>query len=875
MTDSPIFKQKFLDWLDDPEQGFYVTNTWDATKDVMGGRGRLDLFPNQRRILEHVLNFDPETGRFPYTTVVYSCPKKSGKTCINAAVSSWFAENAPMDTEIYVLAGDLEQASGRVLDDIKFNCNMKGIAAPTKYEIVYPETSTKIKALSKSYRSNAGSRHSLVSYDELWTYSCTTPDVECLTRDGWKTYDKLNIGDEIATWDSGEFKWGKAKAINVYNYDGDLLRLKHRRCDMFLTPNHRVLGKFKRHGAQKINQLDWEFKTAEEASQSYEGLVPTKSSWSGISKSYYEVPACDTIVKGSHSKKNHWNARRFPIVPFMKFMGYYMSEGNINFTQKNGSPCSVSIAQSEKVNPDKVQDIKDCLDALSVKWSYDGIMSFRISEPQLAVFLAPLGKSHEKYIYSDLKEYETEYLKELLMSFINGDGHVAGKGYQIFSTSPKLVDDILEIGIKCGYTVRHIKDNRELVGENVHKIYRASLSVGNVCYDRRLWSKEYYRGIVWCPTTEHGTWLARRNGCIYWTGNSEDSIRLWDEMQPIPTVPHSLRFITTYAGFYGESDLLWGLYLAGVGTDEHKDGKGKRIKGLEDLPCWSNGRLFVYWSHENEMPWQTEDFLEEARVAERPASYLRLFENRWVTSHEAFMPIEWWDEAIKGAEKVGLGKSAELWQDHPYRKAPVYVAVDAGIKRDCTAVMGVTFDARLGKCILMFHKIWKPLKDQPIDLDTTLKPFLRKVWKDFNVKEIAFDPSQLLQMKKQFEKEGMKMEEITQAGRDMVNASQLLFDLFNDQNFYAYPSEEIREHLRNSVAEQTSAGLRIVKDKSNRRMEEKKVDAAVAMAMACYRAVECSRAPRQEIIEIDTPFSDLSDNREDDSQKDLPFPLRS
>jgi hypothetical protein len=41
----------------------------------------------------------------------------------------------------------------------------------------------------------------------------------------------------------------------------------------------------------------------------------------------------------------------------------------------------------------------------------------------------------------------------------------------------------------------------------------------------------HYKGIVWCPTTPNGTWLARRNGTVYWTGNSagasgDDSAKL-------------------------------------------------------------------------------------------------------------------------------------------------------------------------------------------------------------------------------------------------------------------------------------------------------------------------------------------------------------
>jgi len=31
-------------------------------------------------------------------------------------------------------------------------------------------------------------------------------------------------------------------------------------------------------------------------------------------------------------------------------------------------------------------------------------------------------------------------------------------------------------------------------------------------------AEEQYHGIVWSPCTWTQTWLARRNGCTYWTG---------------------------------------------------------------------------------------------------------------------------------------------------------------------------------------------------------------------------------------------------------------------------------------------------------------------------------------------------------------------
>ena len=57
-----------------------------------------------------------------------------------------------------------------------------------------------------------------------------------------------------------------------------------------------------------------------------------------------------------------------------------------------------------------------------------------------------------------------------------------------------------------------------------------------------------------------------------WGYTSEASTRLWQELTPVPTRKNSIRFITTYAGFEGESKLLWDLYRQVVSPDEHPEG---------------------------------------------------------------------------------------------------------------------------------------------------------------------------------------------------------------------------------------------------------------------------------------------------------------
>jgi phage terminase large subunit-like protein len=59
-----------------------------------------------------------EDGRLPYSEVVYSCPKKSGKTTIAALVMEYFGLFIEAPNEVYSCANDLEQAQSTRLQSV-------------------------------------------------------------------------------------------------------------------------------------------------------------------------------------------------------------------------------------------------------------------------------------------------------------------------------------------------------------------------------------------------------------------------------------------------------------------------------------------------------------------------------------------------------------------------------------------------------------------------------------------------------------------------------------------------------------------------------------------------------------------------------------
>ncbi len=150
--------------------------------------------------------------------------------------------------------------------------------------------------------------------------------------------------------------------------------------------------------------------------------------------------------------------------------------------------------------------------------------------------------------------------------------------------------------------------------------------------------------------------------CVFdelWGVSTERGERLWTEFQPIPNLPASIRFVTTYAGFYGESALLWRIYENVVKPDPHTNEElGTKIIGLEDLPVYvsDDGSTIVYWDHEARMPWHTPEFLSQAKsdpsVKGRESEYRRLWLNEWSSGVESFIDMEHVDRAIaRGVEK--------------------------------------------------------------------------------------------------------------------------------------------------------------------------------------------------------------------------------
>lgn len=95
-----------------------------------------------------------------------------------------------------------------------------------------------------------------------------------------------------------------------------------------------------------------------------------------------------------------------------------------------------------------------------------------ITDFYLHYFKLPSTKTFDSYIPHHLKSFEKEFLVSGLISFIIDEGHV-GEVITIYCKNKRLIDDIKEIAVKCGYLCHPI---REKYAYGKFDVYRFSIS---------------------------------------------------------------------------------------------------------------------------------------------------------------------------------------------------------------------------------------------------------------------------------------------------------------------------------------------------------------------------------------------------------------
>lgn len=316
-----------------------------------------------------------------------------------------------------------------------------------------------------------------------------------------------------------------------------------------------------------------------------------------------------------------------------------------------------------------------------------------------------------------------------------------------------------------------------------------------------------------------------------WAYCSERSRRLFDELVPPPTRKMACRLTVTYAGFEGESDLLEELYKRGLLQSEV----------ARDLHAGDG--ILMFWSHEPVAPWQTAEWVDEMRRSLRPNQFLRMIENRFVTSEARFIDTALWDRCTD--QRMG-----HMVAD---RALPVWAAVDASTKHDSTALALVTWIQQDQRVRLVDHRIFTPSPDDPIDFAADVEQTLRDWHHRFRLRSVQYDPYQMAASSQRLRLQGLPMQEYPQTASNLTAMAENLFEHIKGGNLLVYPDRQIRTAVSRAVAMESSRGWKITKDKQFHR-----IDIVIAIAMAALACVKGQGKPG-----YDYTLSGFQDGRDD------------
>lgn len=328
--------------------------------------------------------------------------------------------------------------------------------------------------------------------------ACVDTETECLTLRGWKKYDEVVPDDFVAQYDleNDRLVWDVIKDIHIHEVtDCPMIHFKNKHIDMVLTENHRVIG-YNRQHKLRIREAS----CVRPDSMKF----PVSALW----KENLLKPVNEPLSRD-------WS----------ELLGWYIAEG-----YDTKWDWVVEIYQSVTANHENVIRIRELLRRVGA--DYTEATSHRLwkERPAISVAFQIRGfaatylrqLAPNKKLESNCLTWSKSKKWALLRGLVLGDGHIRldtrkASFCQKDEDCIGLVQALaFTIGISSILSIRH-------PGRSTFQLYFSQRRLAGL--KRKDGSdssmlKIIYSGTVWCLETPATSWVARRNGRIFVTGNS-------------------------------------------------------------------------------------------------------------------------------------------------------------------------------------------------------------------------------------------------------------------------------------------------------------------------------------------------------------------
>lgn len=382
--------------------------------------------------------------------------------------------------------------------------------------------------------------------DKIALVSCYDENTRALTTDGFKTYAEIKIGDKVLSInpDNGKIEEKEVLEVIVQDYEGEMVQFDNNNSNSCVTPNHKV---FYRNTAGKII-----WREAKDILNKSLGYLLT-GEFGGIKSGITYVDGIGNVNTDA----------LFYICGIFAGDGFLATQTQRNKTKsglckvdkdkirdKNGrfvkfdSPAGNHVSEVtcyrifwDIPEKDKARKkLEESFDKLGIKYSkHDGKAGQHLyfSSKEWSKFFEQFGKGFiNKNIPDWMKKYDKKHLRHLFDGLIDSDGHYRKSSGPCFSTSsPKLLSDICEIGIKLGYVASfserknidmlYKKENRRIKSKHIgYMVYFKNNSKYNFFQNKYL---KQYSGKIWClKVADNKNFVTERYGKLRICGNTDE-----------------------------------------------------------------------------------------------------------------------------------------------------------------------------------------------------------------------------------------------------------------------------------------------------------------------------------------------------------------
>ncbi len=360
---------------------------------------------------------------------------------------------------------------------------------------------------------------------------CYAEGTEVLTKEGWKQHRDITLLDEVACYEpeTKALRWWHPVIKFQYDYSGKMVSIHHGTLRALITPNHRVLTA--NHGIIEAKQLGHFQRNAYKIPHQ----APLKPSGKhlGNSKGLFQMEA---------------NSRHLPLNDWLRFLGYWISEGNLS------NPNEIGLTQSVG---DTLEDMKVTLNNLGFSFTernrkrgkpnwatvhylhirYDAGEKLSGRQKKGRGFSNKVkGRKHLLFRWLTKNCGHSTYTKRMpdfiwtlrrsqqklfLDALIAGDGHILPNGSaQYYTVSKELADGVQRLATLCGIG-NYMTSRKRYAHSNVqYEIYMSKPCRKTITIAPRNVREEDYSGKVYCLSVPTGFYVTRYHGYVNIMGNS-------------------------------------------------------------------------------------------------------------------------------------------------------------------------------------------------------------------------------------------------------------------------------------------------------------------------------------------------------------------